>query len=371
MDGQDDRPDPAPEGVLRGKSVSSLGWVLVGFSLLGVFLFTASYLLTPLVFGLFLYYGTRPIYRRLRERSLSKLLSASIALLAVGLPVLIIAFLITVTAFNEALVLLEQGSFADIRPFIDQLGIQTTDLPEYESIYGFLTSEGFREILTGSWGTVSSLTNTVLGVVLSLFLSFTAAFFMYLWGPGAREEFLAVFDDREGLLSRYLCNVDRDLAEVFFGNMLNAIVTSIIGAVAYTGLNVISPPHAVIPAPILLGLLTGIASFVPMVGSKIVYVPITLLLVFQSFTGAEAAGYGFALMFLGVALVVVDTLPDMVLRPLISGRKTSQGALFIGYLVGPLVFGFVGVFLLPLVIVAFINFDRIILPGFYRPDETD
>lgn len=368
---QDDHPEPAPEGVLRTRSLSSLGWVLLGLALLGVFLFTASYLLTPLVFGLFLYYGTRPIYRRLRQRSFSKLLSASVALLALGLPVLIIAFLITVTAFNEAVVLLEQGNFADFRPLIDQLGIQTADLPEYSSIYEFLTSEGFREVLTGSWGTVSSLTNTVLGVVLSLFLSFTAAFFMYLWGPGAREELLAVFGDDEGLLTRYVRNVDRDLAEVFFGNMLNAVVTSIIGAVAYTGLNMVSPAHAAIPAPILFGLLTGIASFVPMVGSKIVYVPIAALLIFQSFTAAEPTGYGFALMFLGVALVIVDTLPDMVLRPLISGRKTSQGALFIGYLVGPLVFGFVGVFLLPLIIVAFINFDRIVLPGFYRPDDED
>jgi predicted PurR-regulated permease PerM len=371
MTDQDDHPDPAPEGMLRKRDLSTLGWALLGIGLLGIFLFTASYLLTPLIFGLFLYYGTRPIYKRLRQRDLSVLLSASISLLVLGLPVLIITFLITVTAFNEAVVLLEQGNFADLRPLIDQLGIQTADLPEYDSIYEFLTSDGFREVLTGSWGTVSSLTNTVLGVVLSLFLSFTAAFFMYLWGPGAREELIAVFGDDEGLLTRYVRNVDRDLAEVFFGNMLNAVVTSIIGAVAYTGLNLFSPSYTAVPAPILLGLLTGIASFVPMVGSKIVYVPITALLVFQSFTAAEPTGYGFALMFLGIALVIVDMLPDMVLRPLISGRKTSQGALFIGYLIGPLVFGFVGVFLLPLIIVAFINFDRIVLPGFYRPEAGD
>jgi len=370
MTEQDDHPDPAPEGVLRTRDMSSFGWAVLGLFLLGVFLFMASYLVTPLIFGLFLYYGTRPIYRRLRQRDISMLLSASISLLVLGLPVLIIVFLITVTAFNEAAVLLEQGNFADIQPLIDQLGIQTTDLPEYDSIYSFLTSEGVREVITGSWGTVSSLTNTVLGVVLSLFLSFTAAFFMYLWGPGVRKELLAIFGD-EGLLTRYVRNVDKDLAEVFFGNMLNAVVTSIIGAVAYTGLNLFSPSYATIPAPILLGLLTGIASFVPMVGSKIVYIPLAALLVFQSFTAAEPTGYGFALMFLGVALIIVDTLPDMVLRPLISGRKTSQGALFIGYLIGPLVFGFVGVFLLPLIIVAFINFDRIILPGFYRPEDAD
>lgn len=356
----------ADPGSLRDGFRSSAGWIMLGVALLTVFAVTALRVLAPLIFGIFLYYGTRPIHRHLRHYGVPNRAAATTALLAIGLPVLVITLLIVVTAVNQAIILANQGGLSQLRPLIQELGIQTAQLSQYTSVQDFLASQSFRDVLTGSWSALSNITNTMVGFLFTVLLSFTAAFFMYGWGRGARKEAVALFDDRTGLLEQFLDELDGDLAEVFYGNMLLAVVTSILGAVAYTALNTFSGAELAVPAPILLGLLTGVASFVPMVGSKIVYVPITLILLFKSFTSGMAAGYGFSLLFLAVAFLIVDTLPDIFLRPLISGRTTSQGALFIAYLVGPLVFGFVGIFLMPIIVVVFINFRRIVLPGFKR-----
>jgi len=204
----------------------------------------------------------------------------------------------------------------------------------------------------------------MVGFLFSLLLSFTFAFFMFGWGPQARREIMRLCGD-EDVVDTFFTSLDKDLSTVFFGNMLNAVATGIVGAVIYSVINVFAPSGVSVPVPVLLGFLTGIAGLIPLVGSKIVYVPLTGLLLFESARLSEPAGYGFALIFFLVAGIIVDTSPDLFLRPLISGKSTSKGALFVSYLVGPIVFGPVGIFLMPIVTVIFLNFRESILPGFW------
>ncbi len=48
--------------------------------------------------------------------------------------------------------------------------------------------------------------------------------------------------------------------------------------------------------------------------------------------------------FLVLTIVVVDTIPDLVLRPYLSGERTHVGLLMLAYIFGPIVFGFYGLF---------------------------
>jgi hypothetical protein len=79
----------------------------------------------------------------------------------------------------------------------------------------------------------------------------------------------------------------------------------------------------------------------------------------------------------------VDSVPEVLLRPYISGRNLHVGLVLFAYIFGPLLFGWYGLFLGPLIVVLVVEFARVILPELVRgesltpqpsampPDELD
>jgi len=77
---------------------------------------------------------------------------------------------------------------------------------------------------------------------------------------------------------------------------------------------------------------------------------------------ADPTTMWFTAAFVAVSFVIVDTIPDLVLRPYVSGRNLHVGAVMIAYTLGPLLFGWYGIFLGPIILVLVINFARHVLP---------
>jgi hypothetical protein len=63
-----------------------------------------------------------------------------------------------------------------------------------------------------------------------------------------------------------------------------------------------------------------------------------------------------------VSVVVVDTVPDLALRPWVSGGDLHLGTVMFAYIFGPLVFGWYGLFLGPLVLVLVAQAANVVLP---------
>jgi len=57
------------------------------------------------------------------------------------------------------------------------------------------------------------------------------------------------------------------------------------------------------------------------------------------------------------------------LRPYVSGQNVHVGALMLAYTLGPLLFGWYGLFLMPVLLVLVIQFARIVLPDLLAADE--
>jgi predicted PurR-regulated permease PerM len=173
---------------------------------------------------------------------------------------------------------------------------------------------------------------------------------------------LSTFGDERGIVLAYGSAVDHDLKAVFFGNILNAVLTGTIGVIAYTVLNVFAPvPETKIPAAGLVGLLAGVASIIPVVGMKLVYVPVAIYMAIVTLL-VDPQLLWFVLVFAAVSFVVVDTVPDLVLRPYVSGRSLHVGSVMIAYTFGPLLFGWYGIFLMPMLLVLVFHFARLVLP---------
>ena len=341
-----------------------LAWGTFGLVLAGALAFVAYSFVGTFVFGLFVYYATRPIYRQLRRALDSPSLAAAVSLFALVLPALLLV------SYAVTIVLQEIDRYAQTTNVdVAGLGVDPALLgriadPEallQDGVAQMLTSADLSQIvqpIESAFGTVA-----VLGVAaIHLFVMLAMAFYLLREDHRLARWFVRHFDDDRGTVRSFFVAVDRDFNSIFFGNILNAILTGTIGVIAYSVLNVFAPPGGSIPTPALVGMLAGIASLIPVVGMKLVYVPVALVLTAQSALSGTPGGFAFVIAFVAVSFVVVDTIPDLVLRPYVSGRSLHVGALMLAYTLGPLLFGWYGIFLMPMLLVFVVHFTRIVLP---------
>jgi len=331
-------------------------WAAVGV-VLGILLawVTAAFLGT-VVFGVFLYYATRPAHRRIRPRIGQRTVSALLALLALALP------LVLLVAYTAAIALQELSAVAntiDLGPYssaIDPyLNVSTVVDDPQMAVEQFGDPQAVVDLLQSAL----SYLGLIGSGLLSLFVALAIAFYLLRDGHRLRGYGALMADDR-GMLEAYGRAVDRSLSDIFFGNILNALLTGVIGAIAYSLLNLMAPPGLAIPSPALIGVLAGAGSLIPVIGMKIVYVPLVLYLGGRA--ALDGSGFQFVVIVAVVSIVIVDLIPDLILRPYVSGRGLHTGTVMFAYILGPVLFGWYGLFLGPLILVLVFHFARLVLP---------
>ncbi|SFR58799.1 AI-2E family transporter [Halogeometricum limi] len=345
---------------------SRVAWWSLGAVLAAALVFVFYSFVGTFVFGIFLYYATRPIYRRLKRRVRPPSLAAAIALFALALPALGLVGYAFAIVVNELVKLTNSGVFD-----LSQYPITTDQLARFTDPNTLLAfdfsdvSEAQVSQLLSSLGSAAD-TLAFFGIgLIHLFVMTALAFYLLRDDKRFARWFRTQFSDDRGVMEAYVTAVDRDFKNIFFGNILNAALTGTIGVIAYTLLNVVAPPEIAIPGAALVGLLAGVASLIPVVGMKLVYVPVALYLAGLSYF-SNPTGFWFVILFVAVSFVVVDTIPDLVLRPYVSGRGLHVGAVMIAYTFGPLLFGWYGIFFAPMILVLVVNFAKYVLPELVR-----
>ncbi|MGZ7159194.1 MAG: AI-2E family transporter, partial [Methanobacterium sp.] len=145
----------------------------------------------------------------------------------------------------------------------------------------------------------------------------------------------AIPDDRTHYFNSLFNEVEKVLKSIFFAHFLTAIL---IGVIAGVGFWIIGYPFAS-----FLGILTGFFQLIPFIG----HWPILIILaVYSIITGSYLQAV--AVIILGFFMSALD----IYLRPKISGRYADIHPMIfmLGFLCGPLVFGFVGFILGPLIL---------------------
>jgi len=132
----------------------------------------------------------------------------------------------------------------------------------------------------------------------------------------------------------------REFANVSSATLVGAALTAVVQAVLATiGFTIARVPHAV-----FLGIVTLVASFVPVVGTAIVWIPAALLL--------GLTGHMSAAIFVAIWCGVLLTLADNVVKPMAMRGKVEMhtGLVFLALLGGITMFGLLGIIAGPLVI---------------------
>lgn len=341
------------------------------------------------VLGLFIYYITRPIHRRLVKRlptgnhRFTKHLPiasfvAAISLLVIALPVIVLIFYTVYIGIHQLAAFAASANLSAItealQPVIKTTG--TNGLADPQALIS-AAIENPRQFLTGGLlDALSQAIEPILGylsafgtALIQLFIVLALAFYLLRDDHRIAAWFHDELAGEESPVGTYLHEVDHNLKTIYFGNILNAFFTAILATIFYNILNAFSPAGIAIPVPTLLGLLTGVGSLIPVVGMKIVYIPVAIFLAIEALLTAPTALW-FVVVFALVSLVIVDTIPDLILRPYVSGRNLHTGAVMIAYIIGPLLFGWYGLFLGPLLLVLIVHFARFILPELVRGEPV-
>jgi predicted PurR-regulated permease PerM len=175
-----------------------------------------------------------------------------------------------------------------------------------------------------------------LGTVVSFALMLFVLFFVLRDGPAVAQQvvrMLPIEERRRSRLWKHLADVTR---AVFIGIGLTALIQGVLIGVGFW--------IAGLPSPLVFGVIGALCALIPVVGTGLVWIPGAAYL-------ALHGDYAYA-GFLTLWSVIVVGAVDNFLRPVLISGKTEVPtlAVFLGVMGGLSAFGFIGLFLGPIVL---------------------
>ncbi len=291
------------------------------------------------------------IFRRVKSKTFSSIFSTSVVFLFVLVPATIFA-----------VVLISQ--LIDLVPIISKFISETKDvesylinLPYIGSFYekGRIALEraGVDMDLTSLTkkysGTVASFAleqgqNLLAGLgssIFALFFILMTVFFLFRDGKSYYKSFYEIIPmadrDKEFLLKKSY----NAIKAIFLGTILTAFVQGVLAFIAYF--------VAGVSFSLFWGFATFITSFLPLGGAAIIWGPVMLYLF-----ATKGAFWGVAMLIWGVVAISGS---DNIVRPLVIGGQTNINTLVLVFAIlgGIDAFGFIGIFITPVIIVLIDN----------------
>jgi len=334
-------------GLLKTLSVFTL--LLAGVYLLGSILLP---FLSPIAWALIIGIITFPLYRRLhswcngREGTASALMTVLVMLVFVLPTVAMLAILAQEVAalyrFVESSV--NSGAALELAHRLGSHPWFTLVMDKLRTVTGMNEAGMLENLISNSKQVLGNLLGFLSSVLANSFVFLFDMIFMlfilfFVYRDGERmHHWLAHKLTLDGhrfsaLLPRVVQNV---LSGFIFGTLLTSVLQGLLAGVAYW--------VAGVPSPLLLGLLTGIGGFIPVVGTAIIWLPAAIYLFLQ--------GAVMKAVLLALWGFLVVGMSDNVVRPIFMSSKVSLPILplMIGVFGGLAAFGVLGAIFGPLLL---------------------
>jgi predicted PurR-regulated permease PerM len=185
-------------------------------------------------------------------------------------------------------------------------------------------------------GAATVLVGGLAGFAGQTVITFFILFFLFRDGPAIIKHISALIPLSEHQVVRLFSSIQGTIVANLYGILAVAVVQ---GALTGAALEMLG-----VPSPLMLGVLAGLCSLIPLVGTALVWVPASLYL----FTVAPVWKGIFLLLWGGL---VVGT-SDNIIRPLVvRGRVEINPLLVMFSILRALdLFGFIGIFLGPMIL---------------------
>jgi predicted PurR-regulated permease PerM len=195
-------------------------------------------------------------------------------------------------------------------------------------------------------GQATALARNVLFTLIDFVLMLVALFFFFRDGErmaGRVRDLLPMQPAHKQVVFGRLCDT---LTAVVQGMVLTAVAQGLLAGIGYRLI-------ADMPFSVFLGFLTGLASFVPLAGPALVWGGVAIYL-----AAIGELGRAIGMVVWGAALV--STIDNVIKTLVIGGRARLPTMLLLFALLGGLqVYGFLGVFLAPVILATLLAFTDI------------
>jgi predicted PurR-regulated permease PerM len=203
-----------------------------------------------------------------------------------------------------------------------------------EQVQGWVTDSA-RTLLQSAAAVSGDLVLGVAGTLLNFFLMLFLLFFLLRDGQemlGHLMRLVPLDDTRRGVLMRHLSEV---LRAVIFGTVMTALIQGTLIGIGFA--------LARLPSPVVFGVLSAAAAFIPAVGTGTVMVP---AIIYLAVTGRWGAAAFFTAWGIGVIAA------EYLLRPMLAARHAAVSALavFVGAIGGVATFGLIGILVGPVLL---------------------
>ena len=309
------------------------------------FVITRSFL-KPIAFAIILAVVFYPLHERILRGNHGR--SGSSALMSTLLLILLFAvpgFIIAVLAANEALTAahylgrrsVEEGGFPSLVLTLAKGPLsyisRWIDISKYD--LQAMISANAQKVSVWLVGFGANVLSGIARFVIDSLITFVVVFFLFRDG--------AQWAYRAGTLlplsREQVARLYRNISDTIIANVYGILTVGVAqGVLVGVALRIIGMQSA-----LLLGLATGFASIIPVVGSALVWAPVTIYLLA---TGSVGKG----LFFLIYCVVIVSSV-DNIIRPWVVGGRVELHPLVLLFFIfgGVEAFGFLGLFLGPVV----------------------
>lgn len=222
---------------------------------------------------------------------------------------------------------------------VDELGVDT------QRVYGWARRE--LSAAASYMATLAALVvRTTSYAILALVVALMTMYYVLLEGPGLarRIERIAPLEPRH---TRALIAEAREVGrDAFLGTLATAVIQGVLAFAGYAVLGV--------PQPVTWAVATAIASFLPVIGTLVVWVPLSGYLLVDGHPVR-------AILLAAWGVFIVTSLADYVIRPRIVGARGHGHPLLtlIALLGGIEVFGLAGLIIAPIVMSVFVAAFRL------------
>lgn len=334
-------------------------WGIVGLVVFGIIAFVGYTFLPWVVLGLFIYYVARPINRRIGDRIGKGNLSAALTLLLIIVPVMLLLGVFLSVALGQFAAFVASESSERL---LEQSPLNVGTIPDdpnqlIDTATTTLSDPSVQSILAEAQAFLGAAASGIFMMFLSLLLGFFLLVEDQRLSQWGREQILG----NDAVSIHYLEGIDRGLNSVFFGYTLTIFVIMILTAIIYNVFNFFAPGNLLIPATIMLAVVTGLFTLVPLVGRSIIYLGITALLAIGAIQLSTTLVW-YPLLFFVFMTLAFDNVVRTYIRPYLSGKMFHLSLVMFAYLLGPALFGWYGIFLGPLLMVVIVQFLQVVVP---------
>lgn len=297
------------------------------------------------VIAALLHPGYRWVLRRLRRPNLAALASTFLALLLVVVPAVLVAVALLVQGARlhrlttDYLSQHRIASAADLMSTPLLKGVTAkivaripVSAPEVQD----WIANGMKRIAASAADVLSSAALSFLGFLVSFFIMLFTLFFFFRDGDHLWRRLIDAVPLESARTGVLVSRLDAVFRAIVLGMLVTALVQGLLGGIGFAIFG--------LPSPVVFGALMFVLSLLPVGGTAFVWLPAAVILLSQ---GSWGRGIGLAAWG---ALIV--GLADNWLKPLIISGRSNMNTLpvFLGVMGGIAAFGFIGVFLGPMVI---------------------